>query len=135
MKISLIKDIKDERGSTFVEAAVVLPITLIVVVNLILFIVFMSEITFDQVNDHKALRKQEGIISETRLVKKSYKKTEFAKENTISGSKLTTINGIKKLKGLLIDGQLENREDNNIYMINEREIIVFKKTAENVFKK
>lgn len=120
-----LKKIKEEDGSTMVEAALVMPLVLISMIAIVLTVVFLIESLFMNANVHMYLKSKAGELSETRI-SKSVESYEYTKDRR-NMAKVIVINEHYKMKGgYLLPKVLREDITADSYVINEKKIIRYK---------
>lgn len=117
--------LKEEDGSTMVEAALVMPLVLISLIAIILTIVFLVESLFMTANVHMYLKSAAGEMSKTRISRtiESYHSTT----NRRNMAKVVAVEENYLMKGgYLLPRVLNNKVTADSYVINEKKIIRYK---------
>ena len=120
-----LRKLKEEDGSTMVEASLVMPLLLISLIAIVLTIVFLVESLFFGSNIHMFLKSQAGELSKTRIVRsvESYDVTT-GRRNMV---KVLSVNEKYLMKGgYLLPKVLETTINADSYVINEKKIIRYK---------
>ena len=120
-----LEKLREENGSTIVEAAMVMPLLIISLIAIVITIVFLVESLFMQSNIHLYLQEKAGIKSETRIIKsvESFNETED-RRNMV---KVLSVNKTNYMKGgYLLPRTLRDDFDADAYVINEKKIIRYK---------
>ena len=120
-----LKKLKEEDGSTMVEAALVMPLLLISLIAIVLTIVFLVESLFMSANIHMYLKSKSGDMSETRISKsiESFNDT-VDRRNMV---KVICVKENYKMKGgYLLPKVLKKEVTADSYVINEKKIIRYK---------
>lgn len=117
--------LKEEDGSTIVEAAMVMPLVLISLIAMLITMVFLVESLFMQSNIHLYLQAKAGEESETRISKsvESFEATS-QRRNMV---KVVSVEKTKYMKGgYLLPRTFKKNVDADAYVINEKKIIRYK---------
>lgn len=120
-----LEKLKEEEGSTIVEAAMVMPLVLISLTAMVIIMVFLVESLFMQSDIHLYLKAEEGLLSETRISKsvESFEATQ-GRRNMV---KVLSVKKRKYMKGgYLLPRTLKDDFDADAYVINEKKIIRYK---------
>ncbi len=114
-----------EDGSTFVEAAIVLPVTILAIIAVILIVSFLTHCAFFQVNIHGYLRREEGIVSKTRVTYKTYEELNINDSYFGARRVMRVEEQIYGQGGALLNQILKKDIRARVYKINEKEIIMY----------
>lgn len=114
---------KDQKGSTFVEAAIVMPLVIMSLISVVMVAVFLAETLFMQVNMHSCIRYRSGMMSETGnsyYSGETFSVTEGRKNlcRTVRSDKRSERRG-----GFLLPELLDKKLTAEGYVIDEKEII------------
>ena len=117
--------LKEEDGSTIVEAAMVMPLVLISLIAMLITMVFLVESLFMQSNIHLYLQAKAGEESETRI-----SKSVESFEATSQRRNMVKVLSVEKTKymtgGDLLPRTFKKNVDADAYVINEKKIIRYK---------
>ena len=120
-----LKKLKEEDGSTIVEASLVMPLVLLSMIAIVLTIVFLVESLFVESNVHSYLKYKAGVISNTRIVRsvESYQE-QTGRRNMV---KIVAVDLNHYMKGgYLLPQRLKTKVAADSYVINEKKIIRYK---------
>lgn len=118
------KILKSQEGSTFVEAAIVMPVVILAMISVVLIMVFVTYVCTYQVDIHKKLLEESGNRTETRV---TYDKTnrDYMLEDDYANGKavVKTQKEVVTSGGGLLNSKLKGSVQSRVYEIDEKEII------------
>lgn len=126
--------LKCRRGSTIVEAAIILPVVILAVISAVITVVFISNMVFSGVNVDEFLRLKTGELSGTVREAEYIREYDFEKSRKNLTPALR-IDRIEKIRGGgLVDKLLMGKIRQSGYKLREKNYILYKDLFNGYFK-
>ena len=114
----------NNKGSTIVEAAVVMPIVILAIISIVVMMVFFVYSLYVQVSIHWELIDKEGAGSKTKVIFEEDKRTYNEDFTFINGKRAMNIDYRLQFDGGgLFKKKLKRKTNARIYEINEKDSI------------
>ncbi len=127
--------IKDEDGSSIVEAVIVLPIVILAVLCTVAISTYLCNAVFASVDMHKNMTRAAGEQTQTRILEGSPIRDYAISDGNVRGvsckSASKTITGPA---GFLLEKQMREEIEARIYVIDEKKITRYKDLLGEVLK-